>query len=393
MQSIEHELKKLAMSAGADLVGITSRELLSDGPPSADPRYLLESANSVISFAVSLDMNNARDFISKKARKPHSDDRRKAVQRLYRIGDDLADALRSKGYDALQVEVNNNFRPEEGAFDITEMTEFHPEFSHRYAALAAGLGRLGWSGNLLSPEHGALLELGSVLTSASLEADSPIPDKDHPCDNCKVCSLVCPVEMIDPKKSIRVTIAGITETIAEKQPHTCCWIGCTGYEGSAASRKWSNWSPYRLEGPLPREKEEIDALCIQLQKADPQMQEDENSFSNYRRAIFDSDAYFNTVCGFCRNVCFPRREDRLANRSLLLDSGTAALRLDGSYEVAGGDVIEIPTPFEVRAVISKGELTEMPGEAPNKPDLFPLDREVVRYIIAHRESLFREIES
>jgi len=56
------ELKSLAKSHGADVIGVTSRAMLVDGPPSADPRYLLPSANSVISFAVSLDMDIARDF-------------------------------------------------------------------------------------------------------------------------------------------------------------------------------------------------------------------------------------------------------------------------------------------------------------------------------------------
>ena len=66
MALIEKKMKSLAMNLGANLVGITTTKALSDGPPSADPRYLLPSANSVISFAMSLDRNKAQDFISKK---------------------------------------------------------------------------------------------------------------------------------------------------------------------------------------------------------------------------------------------------------------------------------------------------------------------------------------
>ena len=65
MQSAKTKLKALALNLGADLVGVTSWEMLADGPPSADPRYLLPSANSVISFAVSLDSDLAKDFIGK----------------------------------------------------------------------------------------------------------------------------------------------------------------------------------------------------------------------------------------------------------------------------------------------------------------------------------------
>ena len=380
MDSMETRIKSLALSFGADLVGITSRDLLSDGPPSADPRYLLPSANSVISFAVSLDKDLVQDFISKKSWRPHCDNRKVIAQTLYRIGDKLAEQLRSEGYEAVNVDLNNNYRPEEGAADVTEMTEFHPEFSHRYAALAAGVGRLGWSGNLLTKKHGALVELGSVLTSVSLTPDNQIPDEDHPCDRCKMCSLVCPVEMIQSKASTQVTVAGITETISRKRPNTCCWIGCTGYEGLATSLTWSNWSPYRLGYPLPETKQELDALCISLQKADPQMQGENNSFINYREAIFDPDSFYYTVCGFCRSVCSPRREDRLANRKLIINSGTTAIKLDGSHKVADENSVEIQTPFGLRVVIGQEELTEGQTKTRKWPGQFPLDREVVQYL-------------
>ena len=210
----ETKLKSQALKLGANLVGLTSRDILANGPPSADPRYLLPSANSVISFAVSLDPDIARDFISKKKWRPHCENRKTIAQTLYKIGDALVEQLRSDGYEAVNVDFNNNYRPEEGVVDVSEMTEFHPDFSHRYGALAAGIGRLGWSGNLLTREHGALVELGSVLTSATLTPDTPIPDKWHPCDRCKMCSLVCPVEMIHPKTTTQVTVAGVTETIS-----------------------------------------------------------------------------------------------------------------------------------------------------------------------------------
>ena len=386
MDSTETRLKSLAVSLGADLVGVTTRDLLADGPPSADPRYLLPSANSVISFAVSLDRELVLNFISKKKWRPHCDNRKAIVQTLYTIGDTLAEQLKSEGYEAVNVDLNNNYRPEKAAADVTEMTEFHPDFSHRYAALAAGVGRLGWSGNLLTMEHGALVELGSVLTSATLRPDPPIPDEDHPCDRCGMCSLVCPVEMIHPKESTQVTVAGITETISRKRPNTCCWIGCSGYEGLSTSRTWSNWSPYRLGRSLPEDKRELNALCIHLQKVDPQMQSADNSFNNYRQAVFDPEWFYYTVCGFCRSVCSPRREDRLTNRKLIMNSGTAALKLDGSHEVADDNAIEVRTPFGVSVVVPGEELSEGRSKARKWPGQFPLDREVIEYLCQHLNS-------
>ena len=379
-------LKSLAKRLGADLIGVASRAVLSDGPPSAEPRYLLPSANSVISFAVSLDKDNARDFISKKEWKAHCEDRKRIARTLYGIGDALVEKLRSEGHEAVNVEINNTYRPEAKAADVTEMTEFHPDFSHRYAALAAGIGRLGWSGNLLTGKFGALVELGSVLTSATLTADSPISDNDHPCDRCRMCSLVCPVQMIDPTVSTHVTVAGITETIAQKRPNTCCWIGCTGYQGLATSRTWSNWSPYRLPHALPKEKQALDALCIRLQKADPQMQDEENSLKNYRQAVFDPDWFYYTVCGFCRAVCTPGRDGRLANRKRIMDSGTAALNLDGSHVVAGERAREVQTPFGLNVMAAHEERSEKEPAAQHFPGQFPLDREVIKHLCQHFSS-------
>ncbi len=386
MDSIEMRMKSLAMSLGANQVGITTTEALADGPPSADPRYLLPSAHSVISFALSLDRNTAQDFISKNSWRPHCENRKTIAQTLYSIGDRLVERLRSEGYEAVNVELNNSYRPEKDAADITEMTEFHPDFSHRYAALAAGIGRLGWSGNLLTKEYGALVELGSVLTSAVLKSDTPIPDEKHPCDRCKMCSLVCPVEMIQPKASTQVTVAGVTETISRKRPNTCCWIGCTGYEGLASSGTWSNWSPYRLGRSLPKEKQELDLLCIGLQKADPQMQAADNSFNDYRQAVFDPDWFYYTVCGFCRSVCVPSRDERLANRKLITNAGTSALKLDGSHVVADDNAVRIRTPFGLHVVVPREELSKERKWSPNWRGQFPLDRAVIAYLCHHLNS-------
>ena len=387
MNSAEARLKSFTLGLGADLVGITTTDLLADGPPSADPRYVLPSAQSVISFAVSLDRDMAQDFISKKDWRAHCENRKAVVKTLYMIGDALAEKLRADGYDAVNVDINNNYRPEDGASDVTEMTEFHPDFAHRYASVAAGIGRLGWSGNLLTREYGALVELGSVLTSAVLKPDTPISDDNHPCDKCKMCSLVCPVGMIHPRESIQVTVGGVTETIARKRPNTCCWIGCTGYEGLAAAATWSNWSPYRLGQPLPDNKEDLDALCIRLQKADPQMQSADNSFADYRQAIFNPDWFYYTVCSFCRNVCVPCREERLSNRKAIVNAGTAALRLDGSHVVADENAVEIQTPFGLSVVVPGEALSNGKKRTEESPGQFPLDREVIRYVAEQAESV------
>ena len=381
MDQWKKRLKDCARTAGADLVGIASRKRLAHAPGSGDPSYLLPNTGSVISFGVALDQEAARDFIAKRDWISHGENRKKVVKKLYSIGDQLVSLLRKEGFEAVNVDINNKYRPEEGAADVTEMTEFYPDFSHRYGAVAAGIGRLGWSGNLMTHRYGALVELGSVLTSAELTSDPLL--EDNPCDRCKNCSLVCPVGMISTREAVQVRIAGLKEEIARKRPNTCCWISCTGYEGASKDGKWSNWSPYRLGVPLPEEKGELDALCIKLQKADPLMREEENFFSDYRSAVFDPDWFYYTVCGFCRSVCFPEREERLENRRNLHRSGIVSLKHDGMHIVADGKTLEVKTPLEVKVVVPVEDM-----DRPMKTDetgrtsagKWPMDREVLSYL-------------
>jgi ferredoxin len=377
MDKLTQQVKELAIESGADLVGIAAKDRLADTPVSGDPAYLLPDARSVISFAVALDPEAARAFISKEDWLSHGEDRKSAVRTLYIIGERLVSFLDESGFNAVNVEINNRYRPEDRAADVTEMTEFHPDFSHRYGAVAAGIGRLGWSGNLMTHRYGALVELGSVLTSAEL-ADDPVLG-ENPCDRCKNCSLVCPVQMIGTMESVKIRVAGITEEIAKKRPNTCCWIGCTGYEGTSGNGKWSNWSPYRLDSPLPEDKSELDTLCVRLQKADPQMKMGKNIFNDYRSAVFDPEWFYYTVCGFCRSVCSPIREDRMEKRRNLHRSGTVALNQDGMHVVAQEETTKFETPFGVKVVVPVEDQGQ-PEVSDEPAGRWPMDREVLSYL-------------
>jgi ferredoxin len=262
------------------------------------------------------------------------------------------DFLKNKGFDASTVDLNANYRPELGARDVTEMTEFIPEFSHRYGAVAAGIGRLGWSGNLLTTDYNALVELGTVITSAKLNSDPLL--ETNPCDRCKLCTAVCPVEMIGKKNTIKVRVVGIDEEIAEKRPNTCCWIGCTGYHGLAPNGKWSNWSPYRVDYPLPEDKTAIDKLCIRLRKADPEMHLEQNMYASFKEFVFNPDSPYGPTCGNCSLVCSAERKDREENQRLLKNSGVVALTPDGErVSMNPREVTEIDTPCIVRVAIRK----------------------------------------
>jgi len=62
-------------------------------------------------------------------------------------------------------------------------------FSHKLAAHLAGLGWIGKSAMLITPEHGPRVRWGTVLTDAPLEAGTPV---DEMCRDCSVCVESCP---------------------------------------------------------------------------------------------------------------------------------------------------------------------------------------------------------
>ena len=72
-------------------------------------------------------------------------------------------------------------------------TELKGAFSHRLAARLAGIGWIGKSNHVISPEVGPRLRLCTVLTDAPLEADSPIENR---CGKCTRCRDACPVHAI-----------------------------------------------------------------------------------------------------------------------------------------------------------------------------------------------------
>jgi epoxyqueuosine reductase QueG len=95
-------------------------------------------------------------------------------------------------------------------------------FSHRHAAVAAGLGVIGWSGLFMTPEAGPRVRLVSVITKAELEPD-PLYEGPKICDpkKCQVCVKMCPTHAISETKSRKAVIGGRTFEYTETDLIKC----------------------------------------------------------------------------------------------------------------------------------------------------------------------------
>ena len=86
----------------------------------------------------------------------------------------LAQALDKAGFQAYVVP----------ASQTVDRTRLIGVFSHKLAAHLAGLGWIGKSALLITPEHGPRVRWGTVLTDAPLEAGRPVDENCRDCDEC-----------------------------------------------------------------------------------------------------------------------------------------------------------------------------------------------------------------
>jgi len=112
--------------------------------------------------------------------------------RITRASYDFAKACRKSGFQALPL-------PSLGCPTDTRFLE--AAFSFKHAGEAAGLGKMGWSSLLITPEFGAKVRLGACLTEAVLEP-TKAKKNDFDCASCGDCIKACPVGAISkPQKN------------------------------------------------------------------------------------------------------------------------------------------------------------------------------------------------
>ncbi len=105
-------------------------------------------------------------------------------QYTYRI----AEFLTEKGIPSV-------FVPRDGYGGIDVLLENPVSFfSHRHAAVLAGLGTFGVNNMVLTPQYGPRVRFGSILTTAGLSSDPLI--EEPLCIRCGRCTSSCPAEAL-----------------------------------------------------------------------------------------------------------------------------------------------------------------------------------------------------
>lgn len=324
--ALNNEIEKFLRERGAMSIGFATLETLAGGPPSTDLNYILPGSRSAISFALPLDRDKIRDFLSKKDQIAHETDDREVNQKADTVAQELANWLIERGYDAIAVARNNKYREEIKNWQ----TQMLPDLSHRYIAVRSGVGSFGWSGNVGIKGWGPAIILNTVVTNAELMSTAPVPPEESFCTQCKLCAAACLAGFFDAKESTEVKMGGENFTYSKRNRKERCHLVCGGFAGLHKSKKWSTWSPGRVI--LPDDDNKLfDTLIRAIY-----------NYTRWPERSYDELAVINNAlkgvpirltCGMCQKVCRGNDEENRENYNLLTNSGCVIQKPDGELIV------------------------------------------------------------
>lgn len=220
---LTEKVKAEVLNYGMDLVGFGPVERWDKAPYLISPKAILPATKTVIVVAISI-----TDTWTEMGGTPEPQDHSPGGwldqnSMLDRVGYRVVRMLNDHGHQAIAVVSSNiwRYRQYEGIPSL-----FAPDLSHMHAAVAAGLGEIGWSGLTITPEFGSRCRFISIVTDAQL-VPTPMYDGPRLCDMCGECIKHCPSRAMktdfNSMKPHVVEIGGKTYKYANKNIWRCAW--------------------------------------------------------------------------------------------------------------------------------------------------------------------------
>lgn len=235
--SLTQEVRQLLLDCDIDYVGIAPVERFVNAPAGHRPGDILPGAESVISIGIRM------------SRGPL------LTQRIALANKKLRHIAFSYRWFAYGLE--NMYFLDRAAFLVAKLLEKENEiavpiatsgiegeyngelmglFSNRHAAVAAGLGEMGWNGLCLTPDNGPRQRFVSVITTAKLAPD-PMYQGPKLCDlkRCiqlgrgrPICVALCPLGLFSADETMKVVIGGKEFVYAAMDRLTCALAAGSG---------------------------------------------------------------------------------------------------------------------------------------------------------------------
>jgi epoxyqueuosine reductase len=170
-RQVSTELESILQRGGAALFGFADIEGLT--------RSHLSQYNFAVSFAMAMDPAIMAS-ISNGPNVPYTELYTKVNERINALSQEIESALSGAGHQAWAVPASVRSDP----------ANIRGDFPHKTAATRAGLGWIGKHAQLVTFELGPWLRLGTVLTSSTLPAGTPVERSF--CGQCTACVEACP---------------------------------------------------------------------------------------------------------------------------------------------------------------------------------------------------------
>jgi len=235
------QIKEVALSLGADAVGIGSLDRFDGSPKEMDPRYLSPKAKSIIGMIFRIPRGYIRGCEEGTHFFQYPSMGYGGINEIYAptVLYNTARFIEDHGYEGI---VYRNTGGRSALSDMTgkpgreESPELHREkaggsnsspnkrfltaqpfadglpapdvFVHfRLAAFMCGLGEIGYSKMFLTPQFGPMNRQAFILTDAELEPD-PIYAGQKLCNDCMACVAACPGQCLSRDEKIEINVAG-----------------------------------------------------------------------------------------------------------------------------------------------------------------------------------------
>jgi epoxyqueuosine reductase len=248
--TLTQEIRSLTMEQGLDLFGVAPVARFAEVPESFRPEDYLPGARTVVSIGCAI----ADDFCDNwgtfeeegKSPLPYMYyGLGAAYWELARVANRIARRIEYQGYRSTlfpphwSVSHYRSITTEPTGWPLARVNNAIPQdFPHLLAAVAAGLGQVGWSGLVLTPDFGPRVRFNSIITDAPLSVDPILLKQLCQPERCGVaCAGVCPAGALstDLQAGEEVAIAGSSYSVGRIDAVRCHY-GLDGLVRGSGSR-------------------------------------------------------------------------------------------------------------------------------------------------------------
>ena len=240
------DIKRIAKSMGADIVGIGSIDRWSTAPIQMDPKQIMPRAKSIIALGFRVMRGSLRGIEEGTYFSNYSAMGYGGITYLYMPMTviNLSKIIEDEGYEAVPMghqsdwrAIDNSGYMREGYSRPVAPGKAAPDvmINLRIAGFLCGLGEIGYSKMLLTPEFGPRVRVGIIITELELEPD-PIIEPGTLCNRCMACVRECPGGCIPADRTVRDNVGGYELEWADVDMDKCDWVFQGGSEVEEGER-------------------------------------------------------------------------------------------------------------------------------------------------------------